>query len=130
MDKQAHIDDWILLSQEEEKTMVFLLNGGKQTHALLFAHRMFEKICNALWVKNRVSNVAPKTLRIDKLLNRLNIDIDSRQGELIKKLVQFKMQVCYPNQLITPDKISDKNFEKDCIHRIAELKFYLLNKLQ
>lgn len=129
MDKQAHIDYWVTSAKDDEDIMHYLYNGKKYVHALFFGHLMIEKICKTLWVKNQKSNVAPKSLRIAKILNSLNIELNSEQHELIEKLYQFRMQVCCPNPLITFDKIAVDNFEKDYVQKIIEVKSLLLYKL-
>ena len=94
MDKQAHIDYWIVSAKDDEDTMQILFASKKYVHALFFGHSMIEKICKALWVKNHESNVPPKTHNIETILKQSNIALADDNLLLISKFIQDFIYQC------------------------------------
>lgn len=96
MNKQEHIAYWIAITEKDQQVMILLYKNREFVYSLFFAHLILEKYCKALWVKNNVGNVPPKTHNILKLLEESKVEVDNDTKKFIARLSVYQLEGRYP----------------------------------
>src|SRR4051794_28667667 len=99
MDKKEHVDYWLRIAEKDQDMMTYLLEGKRYVQALFFGHLYLEKIAKALWVKNNVENIPPKTHNLLKIIKESSIELSVEDQAFLIKLNQYQIESRYPEDI-------------------------------
>jgi len=88
-----------------------------------------EKIVKALWVKNNIENVPPKTHNLLKLINESNLVLSSQDQAFLIKLNQYQVESRYPEDIDKLYKITDKKLTEEYLNKIELIEQCLIKNL-
>ena len=96
----------------------------------LFGHLFLEKIAKALWVKNNIENVPPKTHNLLKIIKEAGLELSSENQAFLIKLNQYQVESRYPEDIDKLYAITDKPLTEDYFAKIANIDKCLREKMQ
>lgn len=118
MDKKDHVDYWLKIAEKDKDMTHYLMKDSKYVYVLFFAHLYLEKIAKALWVKNNIDNVPPKTHNLLKLVNESNLFLSPQDQAFLIKLNQYQIESRYPEDVDKLYKITDKKLTEEYLNKI------------
>jgi|SRR3989304_2795612 len=128
--KEEHINYWIEEAEDDWEAVDTLLSGKKYLQALFFSHLVIEKVCKALWIKNNMNNIPPKTHNLLFILSQTPVKLSDQQSEFLLTLNRFQLEGRYPEYISKMRLLCDEKFTKDVIRKTNELRIWLTEKLQ
>ena len=128
--KEEHINYWIEEAEDDWAAVDTLLSGKKYLQALFFSHLVIEKVCKALWIKNNMNNIPPKTHNLLFILSQTPVKLSDQQSEFLLTLNRFQLEGRYPEYISKMRLLCDEKFTKDVIRKTNELRIWLTEKLQ
>ncbi len=97
--KQKHIEYWNRSAIDDLEAIQFLMMGKKYLQALFFTHLTIEKLLKALWVKNNLENVPPKTHNLTYLYEASSISLSEEDEVFLQTLTTFQIEGRYPDYI-------------------------------
>ncbi len=87
---------WIESSDEDYNVMYVLYQNNKNNYSLFFGHLVIEKLLKALYAKkNKNSPYAPKSHDLLYLAEKVNLELNERQEDLLDIITRFNMNARY-----------------------------------
>ncbi len=114
--KEKHIEYWNRSAMDDWEAIEFLMMVKKYLQPLFFTHLSIEKLLKALWVKNNLENVPPKTHNLTYLYEASSVNLNEDEV-FLQTLTTFQIEGRYPDyisnlyQSITKEK-QKKLFQK------------------
>jgi len=130
MDKREHIDYWLKIAEKDQDMMAYLVAGRRYVQALFFGHLYLEKIAKALWVKNNIENIPPKTHNLLKIIKEAGLDLPTEDQAFLIKLNQYQIESRYPEDIDKLYKITDKYLTEEYFNKIDLIDKCLRKKMQ
>lgn len=130
MNKQEHINYWLKIAEKDVDMMQYLFEGRKYVQALFFGHLYVEKVAKAVWIKNNVSDIPPKTHNLLKLVQESGVGLATGDQTFLIKLNQYQIESRYPEDIDQLYKITDKNLTEDYFNKIHNIVKCLKEKMQ
>ncbi len=118
MDKKEHIDYWVRIAEKDEDMIQYLMEGKRYVQALFFGHLYLEKIAKALWVKNNLENVPPKTHNLLKIIKDSNLELPIELQAFLIKLNLYQIESRYPEDIDKLYNITNKELTEDYLSKI------------
>lgn len=112
MEKQDYIKYWIETSENDLSSMESVFLAGKYDWSLFIGHLALEKILKALWVKNNLSDIPPKTHNLKKIAEEAKLEFNDEDLLLLNRITNFNLETRYPDY--------KKEFFKSCTKEFAE----------
>jgi len=129
MTKQQHIDYWVNTAEKDWISVDVLFKGKQYLHCLFWSHLVLEKLAKAHWVKNHEDNIPPRVHNIVWLLNESNIDLGEGTMTFLSNFNDFQLSARYPDYVSEIYKIATKNYTKNTLQIIKEIRQCLLKML-
>ncbi len=130
MTKQEHINYWLQSAEKEGVLIEKLFNSGDYVYSLFFCHLYLEKLCKALWVKNNIDNIAPRTHNLMYLLNASNIELNEAELIFFTEMNAWQLEGRYPDYKFAIYKLCTKQFTQPLITQTKYYTKWLHNKMQ
>ena len=128
--KEQHIDFWMNTAEEDWITVEAMFNAERYLHCLFWAHLVIEKLAKALWVKNNVEDIPPKTHDIVWLLQSANVCLETEVMEFLKSFNDFQTSTRYPNYTSNMATVCTGEVAKNKLEKVKEIRICLQNMLQ
>ena len=129
MTKEQYIDYWIDTAQNDWITVEAMFDAKRYLHCLFWAHLTLEKIAKAHWVKTHEENIPPKVHNVHWLLVQSNIDLGEEMMNFLMKFNDFQLEGRYPDYTNNIYKLCTKEFTRDKLEKIKEVRECLLKML-
>jgi HEPN domain-containing protein len=130
MDKKKHLDYWLRIAEKDKDMMPYLLEGKRYVQALFFGHLYLEKIAKAVWVKNNVENIPPKTHNLLKIIKEASLDLPAEDQAFLIKLNQYQIESRYPEDVDKLYNITDRQLTEEYFNKISLIEKCLREKMQ
>ena len=130
MEKSEHIQHWIKSAEKDEQVLSLLFQNKEYVHTLFFAHLVLEKYGKAVWVKNNIENIPPKTHNILKLLEESNLIVENDLKIFILKLNLYQLEGRYPQHVETLYKNTTFELTNALLTETKNTKQWLIKILQ
>lgn len=122
------IQYWLNSAENDWKVAGHLYEKGDYSYALFFAHLTLEKVLKALCVEVMQEN-PPFTHRLVFLADKAGLSLTDEQLELLEAVTDFNLEVRYPDEKFSFYKRCNKEFTRQYLVRIEEMKKWLLQKI-
>ena len=99
-------------------------------HCLFWAHLVLEKLAKANWVRTHQENIPPKVHHIIWLLDESNVDLGEEMMIFINEYNKFQLSNRYPDYTNEIHKMCTKEFTKEQLEKVKEVRKCLLKMLQ
>lgn len=129
MDKDLSIKYWLKSAGNDWKAAWHLFEKKDYPYALFFGHLTIEKILKAIYVK-KLDAVPPYTHRLVHLAEKISINVNQKQLELLEIITDFNLEARYPDEKFSFKKKCTKRFAERYLRKIGEVKEWLLNQIQ
>lgn len=129
MDKKKIVNYWLTSAEDDWNVANHLFEKGDYPYALFFGHLTIEKILKAIYV-DKVGGTPPYTHRLVYLAEKISIDLNEEQLELLETITDFNMEARYPDEKFTFKKKCTKDFTKGHLEKIEEVKAWLVQQIQ
>jgi len=96
---EEHINSLIAEAKQDIGASEALAAAGYYAHSLFFAHLVLEKLCKALWMKNKKSIDYPYTHNLTRLLKEINATLTNEQVQFYSDMNLFQAKGRYPDTL-------------------------------
>lgn len=131
MTKEELIKYWVDTAEQDYKTMVNLYNSNDYHWSLFIGHLVIEKLLKAIYIKNNMEQKnPPKTHDLMFIADKANLDTTEAQKDLLDMITTFNISTRYPDYKQSFYKKCTKEFTKDRIEEIKELRLWLLSLIQ
>ncbi|MCX6352139.1 MAG: HEPN domain-containing protein [Bacteroidetes bacterium] len=130
MDKEKHIQYWLLTAIDDSEAVIHLYEAGKYVQALFFTHLFLEKILKAHWVKDNDGNVPPKIHNLMHLYERTTLELSDDEKIFLRRMNTFQLEGRYPDYHASLHKIMKKTDTEKILTQAKELFICLQEKLQ
>jgi HEPN domain-containing protein len=129
MDKQDYIKYWVKTSEDDLFSMESIFNSGNYDWSLFIGHLSLEKILKALWVKNNVSDIPPKTHNLKKIADEAKYMMSEEEAILLLEINDFNLETRYPDYKFDFHKKCSKEFAEGYIVKIKELHKCIVSQI-
>jgi HEPN domain-containing protein len=130
MDKNQHIQYWIITAQDDWDTVEYLYEGKRYVQALFFTHLAIEKLLKAFWVKNNIENTPPKTHNLGYLVEKSRLEIAEDDLDFLLILSDYQIEGRYPDYLTLLHKNTQQERAVQVIADAKNIFQWLKEKLQ
>ena len=127
--KQQHIQHWMDTAEEDWITVDVLMKQKRYLHCLFWAHLVIEKLAKALWIKNNVENVPPKTHNIPWLLEQANVDLGDETIAFLRDYNKYQLSTRYPEYIENLYKTCTKSVTEHKLETVKDIRICLLKML-
>lgn len=123
-DTREMITYWIKSSDNDFKAMNHLFEKGHYTWTLFVGHLVVEKLLKALYAQKFETN--PLFIHdLYRLAEKCSIDLDEDQKDSLDTITTFSIQARYDDYKMEFHKKCTKQFTKQWIDSIAELRKWI-----
>ena len=127
MDKKKKVQYWIKSSEEDWKVAGHLFEKGDYPYALFLGHLTIEKLLKAIYVE-RLNETPPFTHRLVYLAEKSSLELSPQMLELLEIATDFNLEARYPDEKFSFKKKCTKQFTKEYMDKIKEMRKWLLKK--
>jgi len=129
LNKQEHIEYWVISSKHDLEAMNTIFKSGKNDWALFIGHLSIEKLLKALWVKNNENVTPPKMHNLLRLAELSKIKLRKNDFSFLLDLTSFNIEARYPDKKFEFYKMCTKDFTKKYIIKIESYHQWLKKKI-
>ncbi len=129
MDKGKSIQYWLQSAEDDWKVSNHLFEKGDYSYSLFFGHLAIEKILKTIYI-NRLNQNPPYTHRLVYLAEKLSLDLQEEQLELLETITDFNIEARYPDEKFSFKKRCTKDFTEKYLRKIEEIRKWLLEQIQ
>jgi HEPN domain-containing protein len=129
MDKKQHIDYWLKSAGDSWETAMFNYNGKQRLAALFFFHLSIEKLINAIWVKDNISNTPTFTHDLQKLLSETSLNASAEFYDYLSIMNAWNIESRYPDYKNTLSKIATDEYLLSHYEKTIKLRAWLLSTI-
>ena len=129
MKKRDIIKYWIKTSEDDLSSMESNFNSGNYDWALFIGHLSLEKALKALWVKNNLSNIPPRTHNLKKIADETNYSLTEEESILLLEINDFNLEARYPDYKFDFHSKCTKEFAEGYVKKIKELYSCIINQI-
>ena len=97
MTKEEHIKYWVETSEKDFQRAELLFREKDFVFALFCLHLVLEKLLKANWVKNNISNDAPRIHNLVKILNETSLELSDEDKQFLSDMNKFQLEGRYPD---------------------------------
>lgn len=128
--KEEHISYWIKGAEEDLDTAEFLIAGRRWLYGLFLCHLAIEKLCKAIWIKNKTENIPPKTHNLLRLLAEAGLTYSDGILDTLNKLNEYQIEGRYPGELTVLNSSTSGEIAMELLEKTKQVKEWLLNNLR
>ncbi len=125
-----HINFLIDQANEDYGAAQALYKAGYHAHALFWAHLVLEKLCKALWVKNKKSEKYPYIHNLIRLLTDTKTIVSEEQMKFFADMNQFQSKGRYADTLHLFEKTVSKQVCEKYLNETQKQMQWLINQMQ
>ena len=130
MTKKDYIKYWIDIAEKDQNILWKLYESKDFVYCLFFAHLVIEKLSKAIWVKNSIENIPPRSHNNYYILDQVKLDLTIDQIDFLLVLNEFNIEGRYPDYKQKIFQIASKEYADDILIKIKEMREWLLKLLQ
>ena len=97
MTKVEHIKYWVETSEKDFQRAELLFREKDFVFALFCLHLVLEKLLKANWVKNNISNDAPRIHNLLKILSETNLKLNADEQLFLNEMNKYQLEGRYPD---------------------------------
>lgn len=129
MNKEDHIAWWKNSSDENWETAIYLKNGRQNLFALFAFHLVMEKLLQAHWVKDNVSNHPPRTHDLNDIYQQTELQLSFEQVDYLNSINTWSIEGSYPDYKNKIQKQASDQYLQFHLEKLTDLRICLLEKL-
>ncbi|MEW5693827.1 MAG: HEPN domain-containing protein [Candidatus Hydrogenedentota bacterium] len=129
MKKKEKVDYWVKLAENDWTVARHLFEKEDYPYALFFGHMTIEKILKAIFV-NKFNEAPPQTHRLIYLAEKTGLELQPERLELFEIITDFNIEARYPDEKFLFYKKCTKEFTRQYIEKMEELKRWLMKQIQ
>lgn len=129
MTKNEYIEYWRSESEENRAFAQRLLDSTDWVYALFFFHLTLEKLFKAVWVKDNIDNVPPRTHDLQHLHNQTNLNLNAEDYAYLAVISSWNLETHYPDYKRKIYQRTDERFARKQLEIVDSLRKCLLNSL-
>jgi HEPN domain-containing protein len=128
MNKDDALRYWIESSDHDFKAMVHLFEKGDYSWSLFIGHLVMEKLLKAYYVHQE--DIAPPFIHdLVRLSEKAGLPLSEEQKDILDAISTFNLRVRYDDYKLSFHRKCTRNFTKQWIRQIKELREWLKTKL-
>ncbi len=128
-----NIDDkisyWCHSAENDWSVAGHLFEKADYSYALFFGHLTLEKLLKGLCVQLSGEN-PPRSHRLVYLAEKADLILDEAHIEILEVVTDFNLEARYPDEKFSFYKRCTKEFTKEHLDKIEEMKTWLLQKIR
>jgi len=128
MDKEDLVQFWVEEACDNCNSMLNMFSMREYTWSLFVGHLTIEKLLKAYYVKTIDKNI-PFVHSLLKLANKSNLQLTEIQKDKLEKITLFNIKTRYESYKRDFYKKCTKDFTKQNIENILEIKEWLLKEI-
>jgi HEPN domain-containing protein len=128
VNKNEKVAYWLQSAEYDWQVANHLFEKGDYPYALFFGQLSVEKILKALYVV-RLNENPPYTHRLVYLAEKISLTLTEEQLELLEIITDFNIEARYPDEKFSFKKKCTREFTKEFMNRIEEMKRWLQKQL-
>jgi HEPN domain-containing protein len=129
LSKEEHIRFWVSQADDDWGAIDALFQKRKFLQSLFWAHLVLEKYCKAIWIRDNVANIPPRTHNLIHLLSQTNLDLTDEQQEFLLHVNRFQIEGRYPDYITFMHEICNETFTEENILKIEIFKEWLIENM-
>lgn len=130
MDKQEHIQYWIIAAEKDWAVVQDLFNCHQYIYALFFSHLTLEKLLKGHWVKDNDGNVPQRTHRLIRIAEGTFQEFTEETLTFLERMNDFQMEGRYPDYQFKIYQSCNQEFTEQVIEKVNTIRKCLLENLQ
>ena len=128
MNKDDALRYWIESSDHDFKAMVHLFEKGDYSWSLFIGHLVMEKLLKAYYVHQE--DITPPFIHdLVRLSEKAGLPLSEEQKDILDAISTFNLRVRYDDYKLSFHRKCTRNFTKQWIRQIKELREWLKTKL-
>jgi HEPN domain-containing protein len=127
--KRPSYEYWLKTAREDWKVAKHLFERGDYSYALFLGHLVIEKILKAIYVF-KFNDTPPYTHRLVYLAEKISLELDSEQLELLEVITDFNLEARYPDEKFSFKKRCTEEFTKKYLRKINEMRRWLIKEIE
>jgi HEPN domain-containing protein len=127
--KEEHITYWLNASERDWTTVQNMFTARDYMPALFFSHLHLEKLCKALWVKNKEENTPPKIHNLIRILDEAGVSYSDEQKEFMVIMNNFQLEGRYPDYLDSVYKLYKEKKTQEILAQAEKFSLWLHRQL-
>jgi len=128
MNKDDALRYWIESSDHDFKAMVHLFEKGDYSWSLFIGHLVMEKLLKAYYVHQE--DITPPFIHdLVRLSEKAGLPLSEEQKDILDAISTFNLRVRYDDYKLSFHRKCTRNFTKQWIRQIKELREWLKSKL-
>lgn len=129
MDKKQSFEYWLKSAREDWKVARHLFEKGDYSYSLFLGHLVIEKMLKAIYV-DKFDDTPPFTHRLVYLAEKISIELNPEQLELLEIVTDFNLEARYPDEKFSFKKRCTEEFTRKYLRKIDEMRKWLIKKIQ
>jgi len=129
MTKEEHIKYWVDTAGNDWKVTGDTFDAKNYMHCLFWAHLTLEKLAKAHWVRTHDENIPPKVHNVVWLLEQSNMDLGEETMNFLEDFNDFQLSGRYPDYTNSIYKRCTKEYTREKLEKITEVRTCLLKML-
>lgn len=129
MEKNEYIKYWVKTSESDLASMESNFNSGNYDWALFIGHLSLEKILKALWIKNNIGDIPPRTHNLKKIADESKYPLSEDESILLLEINDFNLEARYPDYKFDFHNKCTKEFADSYIRKIKELHKCIVSQI-
>lgn len=129
MTTEEYTNYWIETAEKDYDTMRHLYQTGDYHWALFMGHLVIEKLLKAVYVKIK-GNEIPRIHNLSRLCELIELEITEETEDLLDLITTFNINARYPDYKQAFYKKCTKEFTRESIEKIEEVKKWITGILE
>jgi HEPN domain-containing protein len=129
MNKADHIQYWKRTAADSWLSTQTLFDGKRYVESVFWVHLTLEKLLKAHWVKDNLTDIAPRVHNLLFLLGQTSLTLTIDEIIFLKMVDSFQMDGRYPDYTFKIDAICTQPFTRQLLDTSDQLQIKLLSLL-
>ncbi len=130
LEKEKHIEYWVVSADESWKSAETLISGGRYMMALFCWNLCIEKLLKANWIKFNEENFPPRTHNLLLLHDQANLNLNESMQADLKIIMLWNIEGRYPDYRNLIYKAASKEYLENNRILVEKIRTCLIEKLQ
>jgi len=130
MNKEDHVQYWIITAAKDWEVVQDLLQSGQYIYALFFAHLALEKLLKGHWVNDNEGNYPPRTHSLVRIAEGIDQKFDEETLAFLERMNDFQLEGRYPDYQFRIYQACNKEFTEQVLDKVNSIRLCLLERLQ
>jgi len=129
VEKQDYVKYWLKTSKDDLLSMESNFRAGNYDWTLFIGHLSLEKILKALYIKNNISNIPPRTHNLKKIADEAQYPLTEVESLLLLEINDFNLESRYPDYKFDFHLKCTKDFTEGYMKKIKGLHKCIANQI-